>query len=334
MGFFEFITQWVGLSIGIYWDSNRLPQHPLLNPIEPSSYATQFCNTPANRSCWIKSPLGDFDLYTDYEERWPQGVTKEYWLNVTYTTIAPDGYKRIGQVVNGTYPGPLIEANWGDRLVIHVTNYLAPELAPNPKAVENNGTTIHWHGVRQYKTTESDGVNGVTQCPFPPGESYTYEFQATQYGHSWYHSHYSLQYPDGLYGPLVIHGPTSENWDIDSGVLMLSDWIHLNAFVVFSVRITSPLVSTVMNGHGIFPCNATDVNPSANCTGNPGSRYNLTLTSGKKHILRIINTSADMQFRFSIDNHMLDVVAADFVPIKPYRTNSISVGIGTTLSST
>jgi hypothetical protein len=55
-------------------------------------------------------------------------------------------------------------------------------------------------------------------------------------------SHYSLQYPDGLYGPLVIHGPTSENWDIDAGVLMLSDWVHINAFVIYSVRTISPAV--------------------------------------------------------------------------------------------
>jgi hypothetical protein len=78
MGFFKFLTQWAGLSFGIHWDSHP-PQYPILNPsiVEPSSLATQFCNTPANRSCWIKSPLGDFDLYTNYEERWPQGVTRE-----------------------------------------------------------------------------------------------------------------------------------------------------------------------------------------------------------------------------------------------------------------
>jgi len=132
---------------------------------------------------------------------------------------------------------------------------------------------------------------------------------------------------------------------------MLSDWVHINAFLIYSVRTISPAVfclstnprtqggelsqtlsrnssSTVMNGHGIFPCNATDADPSTNCTGNPGSRYNLVLTPGKKHLLRIVNTSADMQFRFSIDNHMIDVVAVDFVPIQPYRTDNITVGIG------
>jgi FtsP/CotA-like multicopper oxidase with cupredoxin domain len=40
------------------------------------------------------------------------------------TTLAPDGYDRQVLTWNGTYPGPLIEADWGDTLVIHVTNGL------------------------------------------------------------------------------------------------------------------------------------------------------------------------------------------------------------------
>ena len=119
--------------------------------------------------------------------------------------MAPDGQERIGKLINGTFPGPLIEANWGDKLgfdpvcliilemlsagelVIHVTNYLSA-----PGYLEDNGTTIHWHGIRQWLTSEADGVNGVTQCPIKPGNSYTYEWTATQYGHSWYHR---LVYP-------------------------------------------------------------------------------------------------------------------------------------------
>ncbi len=59
---------------------------------------------------------------------------------------------------------------------------------------------VHWHGIRQLGTVDADGVNGVTQCPIAPGETYTYRFKAVQYGHTWYHSHYSLQYPDGVAG--------------------------------------------------------------------------------------------------------------------------------------
>jgi FtsP/CotA-like multicopper oxidase with cupredoxin domain len=48
-----------------------------------------------------------------------------------------------------------------------------------------------------------DGVNGVTQCPTAPGDSFNYTFRAMQYGSAWYHSHYSAQYADGAAGPLV-----------------------------------------------------------------------------------------------------------------------------------
>lgn len=61
---------------------------------------------------------------------------------------------------NGTVPGPAIIADWGDNLVIHVTNNM-----------QDNGTSIHWHGLRQQNSTEYDGVPGVTQCPIAPGES-------------------------------------------------------------------------------------------------------------------------------------------------------------------
>lgn len=31
--------------------------------------------------------------------------------------------------------------------------------------MENNGTSVHWHGIRQLNNNEMDGVPGVTQCP-------------------------------------------------------------------------------------------------------------------------------------------------------------------------
>lgn len=67
-------------------------------------------------------------------------------------------------------------------IVVHVRNLL-----------EDNGTSIHFHGIRQNYTNDMDGVASVTQCPTPPGDSMTYTFKATQYGSSWYHSHFQLQ---------------------------------------------------------------------------------------------------------------------------------------------
>ena len=49
---------------------------------------------------------------------------------------------------------------------------------------------------------------------------------------------------------------------------------------------------------------------------------------GKRYLLRIINTSFSSTFNFTIDNHELEVVEADFVPIKPYTTKNVLVAIG------
>lgn len=61
--------------------------------------------------------------------------------------------------------------------------------------------TYEHQGIRQLKTTHMDGVNGVTQCPIAPGDYFVYNFTLQQYGSSWYHSHYSVQYADGQRDP-------------------------------------------------------------------------------------------------------------------------------------
>jgi hypothetical protein len=49
----------------------------------------------------------------------PDGVTRYYDLTVSYQKIAPDGVVRNGLLINGAFPGPLIEANWGDWYAVH-----------------------------------------------------------------------------------------------------------------------------------------------------------------------------------------------------------------------
>lgn len=51
----------------------------------------------------------------------------------------------------------------------------------------------------------------------------SYRFRADLYGTSWYHSHYSAQYAGGLFGPMIIHGPSNYDYDIDLGPVLLSD---------------------------------------------------------------------------------------------------------------
>ena len=174
-----------------------------------------------------------------------------------------------------------------------------------------------------------DGVNGITQCPIAPGDYFVYKFKVTQYGSSWYHSHYSVQYADGAVGPLTLHGPTSTEYDeAISPPLIMTDWGHNSAFVAVTNEPGNPDI--LLNGRG----NVTSYNNTVQNTTTVKKPYHITFRKpqtgkpNKKYLLRVINTSFDTTFVFSIDNHMMQIVSADFVPIQPYYNTSVLVGIG------
>ena len=119
-----------------------------------------------------------------------------------------------------------------------------------------NGTSVHWHGIRQWLTSHQDGVNGITQCPIAPGDSFTYKFRAMQYGSSWYHSHYSLQYGDGLLGPMTIYGPSTANYDSNEAFkpILMTDWSHRSVFedwpLMLETGIAPEMTNILLNGRG------------------------------------------------------------------------------------
>ena len=174
-----------------------------------------------------------------------------------------------------------------------------------------------------------DGVNGVTQCPIAPGDHFVYKFNITQYGSSWYHSHYSVQYADGAVGPMTLHGPSSSEYDeAISPPLIMTDWGHNSAFNALTKGLLHPDI--LLNGRG----NVTNFNKANKNTTEIKAPYHITFNgpvpgqSNKKYLIRIINTSFDTTFVFTIDNHILTIVSADFVPIIPYKKTSVLVGIG------
>jgi len=110
---------------------------------------------------------------------------------------------------DGSVPGPLIEANVGDRLVVHFRNEL-----PEP-------TTVHWHGIRL--PNAMDGVPELTQPAVPPGGTFDYRCELPDEGLYWYHPHVrsAPQVAAGLYGAIVVRAPDEPV--IDEAVLVLSD---------------------------------------------------------------------------------------------------------------
>lgn len=107
-------------------------------------------NGPTSRNCWSNGFNSSTDMYTT----WPNtGNIVRKTLTVTNTTCNPDGSRqRTCLLINNSMPGPTIIGNWGDIFEITVRNQM-----------QNNGTSFHWHGLRQLNSNTEDGVSTFTQ---------------------------------------------------------------------------------------------------------------------------------------------------------------------------
>jgi FtsP/CotA-like multicopper oxidase with cupredoxin domain len=101
---------------------------------------------------------------------------------------------------NNQLPGPVLEANAGDTLVVRVTNDL------------EESTIVHWHGIRI--PAVMDGT-GMVQKPIEPGETFEYRFVVPEAGTFWYHSHQNetIQMERGLYGALIVRDESDPAMD-------------------------------------------------------------------------------------------------------------------------
>ncbi|KAH7204506.1 multicopper oxidase-domain-containing protein [Fusarium oxysporum] len=196
--------------------------------------------------------------------------TKKFDLTITWENYAPDGFSRKMLLVNGQSPGPVLEINQDDLVVVKVHNQSPEEL------------TIHYHGLEMKGTPWTDGVPGVTQHPIKPGCSFTYKFHATQYGSFWYHSHHRGQIEDGLYGAIIIHPRPHEPNPFhlisdDKETLreiakatkhvkpvVISDFVHLTSTEKWDMTVAAGIEdscydSILFNGKGRVECLPKDV---------------------------------------------------------------------------
>lgn len=131
---------------------------------------------------------------------------------------------------------------------------------------------------------------------------------------------------------MIIYGPKNAAYDIDLGPVLLSDWYHTDYLTLVKgvvgkdISLTRPTSdNNLINGKMDFDCSTAPA--GSQCVPMAGiSKFNFT--TGKTHRLRLINAGSEGIQRFSIDNHTLTVMANDFVPIQPYDTKSVTLGVG------
>ena len=161
---------------------------------------------------------------------------------------------------NGSVPGPELRVAQGDHVRVTLVNALPVS------------TSIHWHGIRVPNV--ADGVAGVTQDAVPPGESYTYDFIASDSGTYWYHSHQdtSNQIPHGLIGSLVVEPDDLPHYDHDY-TLMYHDHI------VPSRELPS-IIERIAGGIDADAVSINGNNSTTQLDANPGELVRLRLING------------------------------------------------------
>ena len=145
---------------------------------------------------------------------------------------------------------------------------------------------------------------------------------------------------------MIIHGPAHAEYDYDLGPVMVvrigtqiqdevtstksyqNDYFQDDYYAIvqnITGQVTVPNSdNNLINGKMSFDCALAR---GRDCIPNAGvSKFKFT--TGKTYRLRLINSGAEGLQKFTIDNHTMTVIANDFVPIKPYDTNVVTLGVG------
>lgn len=210
------------------------------------------------------------------------------------------GKKVLAWTLDGTVPGPMLQATAGDHVRITIINHL-------PEA-----TAIHWHGLEV--PTENDGVPPVGMKPIEPGKSYTYDFtlRDVDAGTHWYHSHYDdiKQVGGGMYGGFIIAPrPGSPQYQpmMQAGRADVDQTLFIGMLGGYYV----------LNGKS-FP----DTPP-------------LMLKQGQTVHLRMIGADTSMIHPMHLHGHSFQVIASDghMLPA-PYIKDTLSIAPGETYDVT
>ncbi|KAK7389788.1 hypothetical protein VNO78_25082 [Psophocarpus tetragonolobus] len=220
--------------------------------------------------------------------------------------------------INGMFPGPIINAQEDDRIIVKVTN-----MTPF-------NVTIHWHGIRQMLSCWYDGPSLITQCPIQSGQSFTYNFSvAQQRGTFFWHAHVAWL-RGTVYGAMIVYPKTGVPYPFkfpyQEHVIILGEyWLK-----------DLQQVATAILASGGFP----PIADAYTINGHPGPNYNcstndvhqIDVIPGKTYLLRLINAGLNTENFFAIANHKLTIVEADAEYTKPFTTDTVMIGPGQTLN--
>lgn len=255
---------------------------------------------------------------------------RHYKWEVKYDYRSPDCYKKLVITINGKTPGPTIQAQEGDTVVVEVNNKLLTE-----------NLAIHWHGIRQIGTPWFDGTEGVSQCPILPGDTFVYRFVVDRPGTYLYHAHYGMQREAGVYGMIRVapNDPEPFSYDFDRSII-LNDWYHKSTYEQSAGLSAIPFQwvgepdSLLIHGKGRYNCSLAPSLLAGVCnSSNPEcSPFSQTVVSGKTYRIRVASLTALSALSFQIEGHNMTVVEADGHYVDPFVVKNLYIYSGETYS--
>ncbi|CAN6320107.1 unnamed protein product [Urochloa humidicola] len=230
--------------------------------------------------------------------------------DITYGEISPLGVSQQGILINGQFPGPAIECQTGDNLIINVRNSL-----PDP-------FLLSWDGLQHRKNSWQDGVSG-TNCPIPPGKNFTYHMQAKdQIGSFFYFPSLAFHKAAGGFGSISIHSRPLIPVPFPSPdavyTVLIGDWYTtshkaLQDLLDSGKELPSP-DGILINGKR-----------SPNDAG-------FNVEQGKTYRLRISNVGLQNTLNFLTQDHNMTLVEVEGTHTVQNSYTSIDVHVGQSLS--
>ncbi len=248
---------------------------------------------PVDERDWALSPAEDLDPD-------PNVVEVDIVAAATDVEVLPGHLTRMW-TFNGHFPGPLITAKVGDRVVVHVKNAL------------DEGTTVHWHGLRV--PAAMAGVPAM-QEPIAPGSSFTYDFVVKDALLAWYHPHLrsEVQVERGLQAPFVVRGQDARAFGRETIVviddILLDDDGDVAPFDASHMgEMQGRLGNTILvNGH---------------------RRPVLDVRRGEPQVLRLVNSANARTMLLRLPDHQLTWLASDGGPLEePRDVDALSLAPG------
>jgi len=216
-----------------------------------------------------------------------------------------DGTVRPMLSYNGVYPGPVLQAEVGQEIVVHFENHTLQD------------TTVHWHGLRI--SDQMDGSPRIQEPVAALDGTFTYRFMLPDAGTYWYHPHVRTneQLELGLVGTIVVHDRNDPVFDAERVVVLDDILIDPSTDRVAGFLSTHPELVHGRSGNVLLTNG--HVSPGTSGTARPG----------QVERWRLVNTANARTMSVSLTGGTMRVVATDAGRLaEPFETNRLELPVG------